>query len=143
MPEKHRFVRGMIAWLGYRQVAVKYTRKRRAAGRSKYPLKKMVTFALDAIISFSVTPIRFSAYTSLVFALLSLIFFFYVIGSWLLLDAVPGWASLGFIITLLGACQLLVLGIIGEYIARIYLESKQRPLYLVEMVMKSRGSSGG
>lgn len=138
MPEKQRFIRGMIAWLGYKQVAIKYRRKPRFAGKTKYPLRKMFLFSVDAITSFSVSPIRISSYAAMVFSLISLVFFLYIIVSWLVFETVPGWASLGFIITILSSCQFIVLGIIGEYVGRIFLESKNRPLFRIDTVKREK-----
>lgn len=135
MPEKQRFIRGMVAWLGFKQVPLLYDRKERFAGQTKYPLSKMLKFALDAITSFSISPIRISAWFAILFALMSMVFFGYVLISWFMFSTAPGWTSLGALVTLFGAAQFLVLGIIGEYIGRIYIESKNRPLYLIERVV--------
>jgi dolichol-phosphate mannosyltransferase len=134
MPEKQRFIRGMVAWLGYKQVPIQYNRRERIAGVSKYPFRKMVSFALDAITSFSVNPIRFSAYLALIFAVTTTGLIIYIILGWLTNTTVPGWASLGVIITSIGAGQFLILSIMGEYIGRIYIESKNRPLFLIKEI---------
>lgn len=134
MPEKQRFIRGMVAWLGYTQVAIPYARQERFAGTSHYPLKKMLAFALDAITSFSTSPIKLSVYFSLVFMLLSMGLTGYVLVSWLYFDTVPGWASIGLMLSLMGSAQFFVLGMIGEYVGRIYTEAKGRPLYLIKSI---------
>lgn len=132
MRENDRFVRGMFSWVGFKQIGVPYDRSERFAGETKYPLRKMVTFAVDGILSFSNAPLR------LVLALgfaVSLASFLYGFASILLkaVDAytVPGWASLVAVVSFLGGVQLIVLGVIGEYIGRIYEETKRRPLYIV------------
>ncbi|MGD0456722.1 MAG: glycosyltransferase family 2 protein [Terriglobia bacterium] len=133
MPERDRFIRGMVSWLGFSQVAVPYRRAPRLAGRTKYPLFKMARLAADGIVSFSTTPLRVA--TWLGFAVSA----FAVFGILLTLYArlfeknwVQGWASLVIAILFLGGVQLICLGIIGEYIGRIYGESKRRPLYLIQ-----------
>ena len=132
MPECDRFIRGMVAWAGFRQVAVPYARDKRYAGESKYPLRKMIRFALDGIISFSDAPARFATtvgFVSLsIAALVSLQVF---VAYFFARDTVPGWTSTFLAITFLGGVQSLCIGILGEYIARIYREVKRRPLYLV------------
>ncbi len=133
MPERDRFIRGMVSWLGFSQVAVPYRRAPRLAGKTKYPLFKMARFAADGIVSFSTTPLRVA--TWLGFAVSA----FAVFGILLTLYArlfgknwVQGWASLVIAILFLGGVQLICLGIIGEYVGRIYGESKRRPLYLIQ-----------
>jgi dolichol-phosphate mannosyltransferase len=134
MPERDRFLRGMVSWVGFRQIALPYRREARFAGETKYPLIKMLRFAADAIVSFSFAPLRLAVWTGffvLGLALLGILYafalrFFFDPSHW-----VRGWASL-FIATLfMGGVQLISLGIIGEYVGRIYGEVKQRPLYFV------------
>jgi glycosyltransferase involved in cell wall biosynthesis len=139
MPERQRFVRGMVAWLGFRQEPVLYVRQQRFAGESGYPLGKMIAFALDAITSFSVNPLRLAVYISLALFALSLLLVAYVLVSWLFFHAVVGWASLGFILAFLGAGQFLVLGVLGEYLGRVYVEAKGRPRFVVREILGSRG----
>lgn len=134
MPERQRFIRGMIAWTGFRHTAIEYHREGRQAGASKYPLRKMLSFAADAIASFSISPLRISVFFALVFALIGVLGLIYVLFSWLALDHVRGWTSLGAIVCILGSTQLLVIGILGEYIGRIYMETKNRPLFLIESI---------
>lgn len=132
MPERHRFLRGMVAWAGFRQTPLDYARAPRAAGTSKYPLAKMLRFALDGILSFSIRPLQVAtgigmaaaglALAGIVYALLLRIF----TSSW-----VEGWTALMIAVLFLGGVQLICLGIIGEYVGRIYGESKRRPLYVV------------
>ena len=132
MPERDRFIRGMVGWVGFRQVAVPYRRAPRAAGESKYPLARMMRFALDGITSFSTTPLRLATWTGFGSAALALVLALWALGVRLLTDAwVPGWAAIFIAILFMGGVQLLCIGIIGEYVGRIYSEVKRRPLYVV------------
>lgn len=132
MPERDRFMRGMIAWVGFRQEAVPYDRAARVAGETKYPLRKMIRFALDGIFSFSATPLRLATYLGFFASGLAVIGVLYAFFLRLTTSAVvPGWATLLIAVLFLGGVQLVSLGIIGEYIARIYGEVKERPLYVV------------
>jgi dolichol-phosphate mannosyltransferase len=133
MPERDRFLRGMVSWIGFRQVAVMYRRAERHAGKSKYPLFKMLQFAADGVISFSLTPLRLALWVGflsigLAFAgiLYALIIRLYTN------DWVRGWTSIFTAVLFIGGAQLVTLGIIGEYIGRIYAEVKRRPLYVVQ-----------
>jgi dolichol-phosphate mannosyltransferase len=132
MPECDRFVRGMVAWVGFRQVAVPYSRDKRHSGESKYPLRKMIRFALDGIVSFSDAPARFATTVGFVsLAIATLVSLQVLIAYFFARDTVPGWTSTFLAITFLGGVQSLCIGILGEYIARIYREVKRRPLYVV------------
>lgn len=132
MPERHRFVRGLVAWVGYRQMALPYHRKKRAAGTSKYPVRKMLRFATDGILSFSSKPLKISTGMGIFAALLSLLGIIYAITLRLMTSIwVEGWTALMIAVLFLGGVQLISLGIIGEYIGRIYEEAKGRPLYVV------------
>jgi len=131
--EQHRFVRGMVAWVGFRQTAVCYEREARFAGTTKYPFRKMFRFALDGITSFSIVPLRMASWLG-VFAALGAV----CIGAWAILvrvmglGTVPGWTTIMFAVALGSSAQLLMTGILGEYVGRIYEELKRRPLYVVE-----------
>jgi dolichol-phosphate mannosyltransferase len=139
MPERARYVRGMVAWLGYRQTAVPFERAPRRAGETKYPLRKMVAFAADGIVSFSAVPLRLATSLGFVMAATSLVYVLYAVSMKLLVGtAIQGWTSLVAVIVLIGSAQLICLGIIGEYVARIYEEVKGRPLYLVDEVVRAR-----
>ena len=140
MPEHHRFIRGMVSWIGLRQVPILYDRDARYAGETKYPLRKMIRFALDAITGFSVAPLRLASVLGGVAAALSLLLMIYTLGSWLLGHTTPGWTSLSSIVLLIGSVQLMVLGIIGEYLGRLYIEAKRRPLFVIETVVASQRS---
>jgi polyisoprenyl-phosphate glycosyltransferase len=132
MPERDRFIRGMVSWTGFRQIGVPYRRAARFAGETKYPLPKMVRFALDGILSFSVKPLRLSTLIGFVSAGLALTGILYALVIRLFTQRwVTGWTALIIAILFLGGAQLISLGIIGEYIGRLYGEAKRRPLYLV------------
>jgi dolichol-phosphate mannosyltransferase len=133
MPERDRFIRGMVSWLGFSQVAVPYRRAARLAGKTKYPLFRMARFAADGIVSFSTTPLRLAAYLGFAVAGLSAIGILYALYvHFFVRGSVQGWSSLVIAVFFLGGVQLICLGIIGEYVGRIYGESKRRPLYLVQ-----------
>jgi dolichol-phosphate mannosyltransferase len=130
--ETHRFVRGMVAWVGFKQTAVVYDRPGRVAGETKYPLHKMLKFAIDGITSFSVLPLRFATYLGMLISMMSVCVAIYaLIARFILRVTVPGWTFETVLISLLAAVQLLMIGILGEYIGRIYEEVKRRPLYVV------------
>jgi polyisoprenyl-phosphate glycosyltransferase len=133
MPERDRFVRGMVSWLGFSQIAVPYRRAPRAAGTTKFSFFKMVRFALDGIFSFSILPLRLATWIG--FAASAVAIFGVII---VLLDTflhvpgmVKGWSSTVIAVLFIGGVQLICIGIIGEYVGRIYGESKRRPLYVV------------
>ena len=132
MPEHHRYLRGMFAWVGYDQVGVRYTREARHAGRTKYPMRKMVAFATDGIVSFSTVPLRVTLMLGFLMSVVAFVLaVFAVLAKVTGAYTVPGWASTTVGVALLGGVQLTVLGVIGEYIARIHDEVKRRPLYLL------------
>ncbi|MEA5533097.1 glycosyltransferase family 2 protein [Crocosphaera sp. XPORK-15E] len=132
MPERDRFLRGMVSWVGFSQIAVPYQRSPRLAGVSKYPLFKMIRFAIDGILSFSLVPLRLAIWAGLLAFALSLIGIIYALFVRLFtLSWVPGWTLSFIAILFIGGIQLVFLGVIGEYIGRIYREDKRRPLYLV------------
>ncbi|OBT14791.1 glycosyltransferase [Vibrio sp. UCD-FRSSP16_10] len=138
MPEKSRFIRGMVSWIGFNQTAIEYERSARFAGESKYPLTKMIKFGLDGILSFSVKPLKLSIMMGFAcsgVAMLMLIYSFYIR---LMTDHwESGWTSLLVSILFIGGVQLISIGILGEYIARIYNESKDRPLYIIKESRKT------
>jgi len=136
MPERGRFLRGMVSWIGFRQTPLAYERQPRGAGRTKYSLFRMIQFALDGILSFSVLPLRLAALTGLVaigFALAGIVMAV-VVRLFGLYDLRlgRGWASLFVAVLFMGGVQLLTLGVMGEYLGRIYTEVKRRPLYAVQ-----------
>jgi polyisoprenyl-phosphate glycosyltransferase len=140
MPERYRFVRGMVSWLGLRQCAFPYCRQKRFAGETHYPFRKMFVLALDAVTGFSVVPLRAASHLGFVFGVLGLAVLAYTLVSWAAGNVLPGWTSLAAIILILGSVQLLVLGIFGEYLGRMYMETKQWPLYILDEVVH-RGDS--
>jgi dolichol-phosphate mannosyltransferase len=137
MPEHHRFIRGMVSWIGLRQEALPYDRAARFAGETKYPLSKMIRFAIDAITGFSVRPLRGASYFGIYFGIASLILLAYVFIQYFLGHTVEGWSSLAVIILALGSVQLLVAGVMGEYLGRLYMESKGRPLFIIQEIISS------
>jgi dolichol-phosphate mannosyltransferase len=134
MPETHRFVRGMIAWIGLRQVELPYERCERFAGRSHYPIQKMALLALDAVTGFSIAPLRLALYLALGFVAVTGLLMVYVLVGWLSGEAVHGWASTLALLLLFSSVQLLCISIVGEYVGRIYIQSKQRPLFVIQEV---------
>lgn len=140
MPERYRFIRGMVSLVGFSQTALIYEREARFAGESNYPLKKMIAFALDAITSFSTIPLRITTYLGLVAGMLGLVTLAWVFVSWLLGMALTGWTSLAGLVLIIGSLQLMMLGIFGEYLGRMYMESKRRPLYIIDEVRASSTS---
>lgn len=139
--EQHRFMKGLFAWIGFRQVGVAYERDRRLAGRTKWNYRKLWNLSLEAITSFSLVPLKMATYVGLLAATVAVGYGFYIIGLTLLFgNPVAGYPSLLVVVLFLGGVQLLSLGIIGEYLGRIFNETKQRPLYLVETVMPARMS---
>jgi len=132
MPERDRFVRGMVSWVGFRQIALPYRRAERFAGESKYPLRKMLRFATDGLLSFSTKPLQMAISMGVASSVLALAGIIYALvvrlatAQW-----VEGWAALFIAVMFFGGVQLITVGILGEYIGRIYHEVKRRPLYLV------------
>jgi polyisoprenyl-phosphate glycosyltransferase len=131
MPERNRFIRGMSAWIGFRQTEVAYDRAARFAGETKYPLRRLFKLAADGIVAFSYVPLRAASVIGLVVSLFALIAIPVVVALKLAGEYVPGIASITIVMLLLGGIQLLTLGVIGEYLARAYDEAKRRPIYLV------------
>ncbi len=130
--ESNRYIRGIISWLGFKQTCVEYIRDKRFAGETKYPLKKMLKFAFDAIASFSYKPLKLASYSGTFISMLSFIYLLVVICLRLFTDTtITGWASTLAVSLFLNGIVLIILGIIGEYIGRIYDEVKGRPLYIV------------
>jgi len=140
-PERHRFLRGLVSWVGFNQTGVEYDRDERLSGTTKYPLPKMLRFAIDGITSFSDVPLRFASYLGFAASLIAFIYALVVIGYKLFSlhppGYTPGWASTICAVLFLGGVQLISLGILGEYIGRIYDEVKGRPLYLISEIERS------
>ncbi len=131
LPEQARFIRGMVAWVGFRQVPLPYDRAERHAGETNYPLAKMIRLAFDAVTGFSTAPLRFASHVGLALTAASVLLLVYIAVGFLTGSAVQGWTSTMLVVVLLGAVQMFVLGMIGEYLGRLYVESKRRPLYIV------------
>ena len=133
MRETYRFVRGMVAWIGFKQTFVEYDRESRFAGTTKYPLKKMLRLASDAILSFSNTPLKVATFVGFITSIIAFFGILYSLYMRLFTENfVEGWTLLMISVLLIGGIILLVLGIIGEYVGRIYGEIKQRPLYIIQ-----------
>ena len=139
MPEQGRFLRGMIAWTGFSQAALPYARAPREHGRSKYPLGRMLLFSLDAITAFSIRPLRVAAVLGAAFGGLGLLLLATTLYAWAIGRTVAGWTSLMAVVLILGSAQLLVLGIVGEYVGRLVMESKGRPLFIIREVLRADG----
>jgi len=132
LPERRRFMKGLFAWVGYRTVIVEYQREPRSAGHSKFSGWRLWNFALEGITSFSTVPLRSWSYIGLVIAALAFVYGGFIIGRTLLFgNPVPGYASLLSVLLFMGGIQLVGIGVVGEYIGRIYYETKERPVYLV------------
>jgi polyisoprenyl-phosphate glycosyltransferase len=130
--EKHRFMRGLVAWVGFRQTHVNYERPERFAGETKYPLHKMLKFALDGITSFSTSPLRIATWMGVLTGLGAVGIGFWALYIKLFTDhSVQGWTTIMMLVALSSSGQMLMLGLLGEYVGRIYEEIKQRPLYVV------------
>jgi len=133
MPERHRLLRGMVSWVGFKRALVPYTCAERVAGQSKYSLSKMVGLALDAVFSFSAQPLKLAFRLGVLLAVFGVAYMFWnVIEGFIYGNLVPGYASLIGIVVTLGGCQLAFIGLIGEYLARVFEEVKGRPTYLVK-----------
>jgi len=133
MPERDRFLRGMISWLGFRQMALPYRRAARFAGVTKYPLRRMLRFAMDGILSFSVVPLRIATMVGLTASVMALIGCCWALGVRLMGHHwVAGWTSLLLTVLFMGGVQLVCVGVVGEYVGRTYWETKKRPLYLIQ-----------
>jgi dolichol-phosphate mannosyltransferase len=132
MPEQDHYVRGMFAWMGYRQAFVEFDREERRAGETKYPFRRMLKLALNGIVSFSDVPLRMAIWAGSIISLGALAYGAWVIFMWLTgVGLVTGWASLAVLVSLLSGINLLVVGIVGIYVGRIHREVKGRPRYIV------------
>jgi len=141
MPEQHRFIRGMVSWIGLRQVPLPYDRAARQSGASNYPLARMIGLAFDALTSFSIMPLRLASILGLILGVLSLLMLGYTLGSWALGHVVEGWTSLLTVVLILGSTQLILFGLLGEYVGRLYLETKRRPLFVIDQVLTQNTSA--
>ena len=147
--EKDRFVRGLVSWVGFKQIGVEYSRDRRYAGETKYPYRKMIKFALDGITSFSDVPLKLATWLGYLTSFLALLYLCSVFVQKAMGFTVQGWATIMVAVLFIGGVQLISLGIIGEYIGRIFNETKPRPLYVIDTiyesptVQKSQRAAGG
>ena len=139
MPEQARFIRGMVAWIGFKQLPIAYDRAERFAGETKYPLGKMIRFALDALTGFSSAPLKLASHAGMALSAGSVLLIAYIAYAWAVGRNVPGWTSLMLIVVIVGAVQMFVLALMGEYIGRLYNESKRRPLYIVQEIAGNGG----
>lgn len=144
MRERDRFIRGMVSWVGYKQCPLPYKRSERYAGTTKYPLRKMIRFASDGVMSFSVKPLRVAMFSGTLCAVLACVGIFWALAiKFFDKAAVPGWAATIIAVLFLGGVQLVCTGILGEYIGRIYMQAKARPLYVVsESLGRNHHTSG-
>jgi len=142
MPEQARFIRGMVAWIGFKQVPLPYARDERFAGETKYPLSKMIRFALDALTSFSSAPLKLASHAGFILSFGSLLLTAYIAYAWASGHSIQGWTSLMLVVVVLGAIQMFVLALMGEYIGRLYNEAKQRPLYIVQEIAGGEARDG-
>jgi dolichol-phosphate mannosyltransferase len=130
--ERDRFNRGLVTWMGFNQDVIEYNAEERFAGKTKYTFRKMLRFAIDGITSFSSRPLRLAAYTGILVSIAGLLYAVYALVRHFSGATIPGWTSMLITVLLLGGVQLISLGVIGEYIARIFNEAKSRPLYFIK-----------
>ena len=134
--ENHRYIRGMVAWLGFKQTFVEYDRDKRYAGKTKFSFFKMMKFSLDGISSFSILPLRIASLMGFFCSGISFLYILYALFvKFILKTVVPGWTTLIIAIFFLGGIQLICLGIVGEYIGMLHQEAKKRPLYLISEIL--------
>jgi len=138
LPEKNRYIRGLVSWVGFKQVPVEYVREARFAGKTKYPLRKMFLFAMDAITSFSYKPLKLATITGFIISFISFIYIIYVLYEYFFTDrTVAGWASTIAAILFTQGIVLMILGLMGEYIGRIYTELQNRPNYIIQEIIET------
>lgn len=137
MPEHYRFIRGMVSWVGFRQEPLVYDRAERLAGTTKYPLMKMISFAVDAVTGFSVSPLRIASGLGVLTGIASLGLLSYVLVRYFQGHTLEGWTSLAVIMLTATSVQLFVMGVMGEYVGRLYMESKLRPLFVIRDIVCS------
>ncbi len=136
MPEKQRFVRGMVAWIGFKQIAFDYHRDARYAGETKYPFRKMVHFAITGITSFSMKPLQLISLAGITISLISGLLLLYFLVEAIVSDTAPGWASLMVVMLGLGGVQLLAIGVLGDYLGKAFVQMKGRPIFLIDKVYR-------
>lgn len=144
MPERYRFIRGMVSWIGFEQVALPYERAPRAAGETHYPLRRMIRLAFDAITSFSTVPLRIASHLGMLTGVAGFAMLSWAIWRWFEEGTIVGWTSIIAVMLIMGSIQLIILGVFGDYLGRLYIESKGRPLFIVrEVRSQSRASERG
>ena len=144
LPESNRFMKGLFAWIGYKQVVVEYDRHARAAGETKWPYFKLLNFAIEGITGFSVVPLRLASYAGFLTALSAFVYALFLLVKTLVIgDSVRGFPTLILTILILGGLQLMAMGIIGEYLGRLFMESKRRPLFLIDEYLAPRAAVAG
>jgi dolichol-phosphate mannosyltransferase len=137
MPERFRFIRGMVSWVGFAQTAIPFERDARFGGDSNYPLRRMMGLAFDAITSFSTLPLRIASLLGVVFGMMGIPMLVFVVWNYFRHGNITGWTSLAALVLILGSAQLIILGVIGEYLGRMYMEAKNRPLFIIREVRRS------
>lgn len=137
MPERQRYIRGMVSWVGFRQEPILYDRDARAAGETKYPLRKLIALAINGVVSSSVKPLAIAAFLGLIAMIMGALLIAYALVSWIANGNTPqGWTSLMVVVVFMGGIQLLMLGIIGEYIGRLFEQSRGRPAFMIDRIMR-------
>jgi glycosyltransferase involved in cell wall biosynthesis len=143
LPESNRFMKGLFAWIGYKQVVLEYERHARAAGETKWPYLKLLNFAIEGITGFSVVPLRLASYAGFLTALSAFVYALFLLVKTLTIgDSVKGFPTLILTILILGGLQLMAMGIIGEYLGRLFMESKRRPLFLMDEYLAPQAVAG-
>lgn len=137
MPERYRYIRGMVSWMGLRQEAIPYSRAARFSGETKYPLRKMISFAVDAVTGFSTRPLRLATYLGFVSVIAAILLMAYALIGYFAGWNISGWTSVTMIVLAMFSMQFFILGVFGEYLGRLYFEAKQRPLFFVSDVVAS------
>jgi glycosyltransferase involved in cell wall biosynthesis len=144
LPESNRFMKGLFAWIGYKQVVVEYDRHARVAGETKWPYVKLLNFAIEGITGFSVVPLRLASYAGFLTALSAFVYALFLLAKTLVVgDSVRGFPTLILTILILGGLQLMAMGIIGEYLGRLFMESKRRPLFLIDEYLAPQAVAAG
>lgn len=141
MPERSRYIRGMVSWIGLKQVPLAYERQARFAGTTHYPFPKMLRLAVDAVTGFSIAPLRLASYAGALMGVAGLVVLLYALYAWLMGETVQGWTSLMVVVLVLGSVQLISLGVFGEYLGRLYMEAKRRPLFIIDKIERAERSS--
>ena len=140
LPERSRFLRGLVCWVGFKHIGIQYDRAQREYGETKYPLKKMFGLARDGITSFSTLPLTLATYLGVIVSIIGAL-----LGTWAVIEkiffpetTIQGWSSLLIVIVFMGGIQLITIGIVGEYLGRIYEEVKGRPLYIINQKIEKK-----